>query len=338
MKINIRYIAFCIALSFLLQGCSNLPFNFNDISKSRATDPQSADGYIAAGDSAFRSGNTDDALVQYVLALEQDNNNANTYYKIGTIHRTRGNLEIAESSFQKAISLDDQHLPSREGLGLVYLRKEHYGKASTLLESVLESDSNRPDTLNALGVLYDLQESYGKSIQKYSQALELNPKSAKINNNLGYSYYLQENYDKAIEQFRTVLDIDPSFDRAWSNLALAYLQSGYQDDASKAFNQIVKPHQTLNNLGYLHILLNNKEVARELLDRSLANAPSYYPVAIQNLESLDSRQDSLARTMADDRAVVGFEQEITTLPANSSTGEAERRVNRASEKILHISH
>jgi tetratricopeptide (TPR) repeat protein len=72
-------------------------------------------------------------LFEYVRALELDDKNPETFYKVGQIHAGRGNLELARLAYQKAIELSKTHAGALEGLGLVLLQTRNYAQARELL-------------------------------------------------------------------------------------------------------------------------------------------------------------------------------------------------------------
>ena len=59
------------------------------------------------GDRAASNGEFDKALVQYAMALEEDGENAELYYKVGFIHQSQGRTELAERGFREAL----EHAP-----------------------------------------------------------------------------------------------------------------------------------------------------------------------------------------------------------------------------------
>lgn len=238
------------------------------------------------GDEAAGSGDTNTALVEYVLSLDADSKQPDVLFKVGTIHRMQGNYVLARQSFLKSLNTESNHVPSMEGMGLVLIDMDQPEKAREYLEKVIEANEYSIDSLNALGILDDLSEQFESARSHYNKALEIKPKSRRILNNLGYSYYLDGNYYNAESYFKRVLDIDAEYERSWANLALVYLKLNEVNRARNAFDNIVEGHQSLNNIGYLRALNGEIEEAEKLFRESASVSPSYYSVANQNLRSL----------------------------------------------------
>ncbi len=275
-----------VVISTTLGGCATIKQD------SQATpfekDQRPAAEYIKDGDRAMRSLDYDEALVQYVLALETGNRDAQTFFKIGTAHRLNGNLALSEAAYDNAIDIDDSHLQSKEGLALVYIRQDKLDTAERLLRTITETEGYQSaEAHNALAILYDLKGNFTDAMRSYEEALALVPNSAEYHNNLGYSYYLQGEIAKARDMFEASLSLDRRFSQAWANLALVHARNGDQAQALRAFEEIGERHQALNNLGYLNILLDNTTGARKNLSESIASSPSYYNTAYKNLDSLE---------------------------------------------------
>lgn len=308
-----------LAACLTVSGCASLGNSATDSTESKLSPEELAQNYIRDGDRYYAESRLDKALVQYMLALEQDEKNADTFFKVGTIHRSQNNLELAEQSYRQSLRLSSEHIGSREGIGLVSLRKENYQYAELMLESVLELDENRFEAMNALGILHDLQEQYAVAQQYYRDALETFPNSAKLLNNLGYSYYLQRRWQDAENYFKQAVGYRPNYSQGWSNLALAYMQQGRIDDARLAFEKTVDTHQALNNMGYFEYLRNNSDEARKNFQEATKSSPSYYAVAQQNLASIEGKKnDRLKSADADTTANLTL-IDPSTVPSDTSS-------------------
>lgn len=278
------------SLMFLM-GCASMVQSRTGADKdSQDMDQIDPAIHIREGDKAAANGEFDKALVQYVIALEEDDTNAELYYKVGFIHQSEGRIDLAERSFREAVQNSPDHVPARVSLGLIALRKENYQYAELVLDQVLEQDPLNWRALNALGVLGDLREDFSSAREFYGRALAQAPESIDVLNNLGYSLYLQGDWKEAERYFKQVVDKDPDYTQGWSNLALVYLQLGDESMAKIAFQKVVNEHQALNNMGYFSMLRNDMVSAREKLKDATRVAPFYYALAYRNLASVDASE------------------------------------------------
>ena len=281
----------------LLASCASVVERESGEGDGRS-DAEGADPVVheREGDRAASNGEFDKALVQYAMALEEDGENAELYYKVGFIHQSQGRTELAERGFREALGHAPEYLPARISLGKIALRREDYRSAERLLSEVLVRDPDNWRALNAMGVLRDMTEDFDAARALYERALEQVPESADVLNNLGYSRYLQGDLPGAERYFERVIERDPDHARGWSNLALVYLQLGDEGRAKMAFGNVVEEHQALNNMGYFDLLRERRESARKKFSSAARAAPSYYAIAQRNLASVDADGEATERT------------------------------------------
>lgn len=307
MKNMYRYVAlFHGFFTFmLLSGCASMVQTENGgVKDDAAADKIDPIVHVREGDKAAANGEFDNALVQYVIALEEDDKNAELYYKVGFIHQSQGRTDLAERSFQEALQISPEHVPARISLALIALRKKNYEYAELVLIQVLKQDPVNWRALNALGVLHDLREDFSNARGFYDRALVQAPGSVDVMNNLGYSLYLQSQWREAEEYFKKVVEKDPAYAHGWSNLALVYLQLGEESLAKIAFQNVVNEHQALNNIGYFSLLNKDMVSAREKFRDAAHLAPSYYALAYRNLASVDA-SESEASEVKPDHELIG---------------------------------
>ena len=278
-----------ITLSLMLSVSACASFGGKSLLSEDVVDDQTVDGYIQSGDTLSQSGEYNEALVQYLLALEDDELNPDLLHRVGYTHERLGNTGPAVESYRRVLQLNASHLDTRERLALLSLKNENVTYAKALLEAVLDADGVRWESLNGLGIIHDLEQNYDEAQAFYSSAITLMPGVAKLHNNLGYSYYLQGDQEKALEQFERVVTMFPDYDQGWSNLALVYLQRGDEENAKLAFQRIVTEPQAINNIGYYELLNNDMDSARARFTEALKISPSFYSKAQQNLSSLHAR-------------------------------------------------
>lgn len=243
---------------------------------------------IALGDTALGSGELELALFQYVRALELDDSNAETFFKIGAIHQQRGSTTLAGIAFSSALKVNPNHAGANEALGLVYLNQRNYAAASKYLKKAVSIDQSRWKSHNALGVISDLQKDYTSAIGHYRAALSANPRSASIHNNVGYSHYLAGNWKQAIADFRRALDVDPTYERAWRNLGLTYARQGQYSKALDALKRTESEAEAYNDVGYISMTQGKYDRATYFLEEAIEMSPTYYQTAHSNLERVRS--------------------------------------------------
>ncbi|MGI9288333.1 MAG: tetratricopeptide repeat protein [Pseudomonadales bacterium] len=265
------------------------------------------------GNTYYTSGELDKALYAYLRALAVDENNADLYVKIGTIHRQRTNKRLAQIAFNKALQLDSQNVWAMEKLGLLALREREYEVAAEHFRSAITVDKQRLEEIalsqgevstifyderspyrsyNGLGIVLDLQKSYREAVAFYRTAALIKPDQAYIANNIGYSFYLSDFWDEAELNYKNALKIDSSYQQANRNLALLHVRRAEYSEALATMWSLLDTSAAYNTVGYLCMLVGQFDVAEQYLLKAIDSSPSYYDLAFQNLQKNQTLQKS----------------------------------------------
>lgn len=252
-----------------------------------------AEELIANGDRALAIGNTDQAMYEYVHALELSGGDAGTLNKIGAIHVALGNFQLAARAYTFSLRLDADNAVAHEGIGLLLMRDRHYEEAENYLTAALVAEPQRWQSHNGLGMLADLEGDHATAANYFQQALDTLPGTsgrtdkARVLNNLGYSIYMSGDRESALPYFYKALDSNPEFDRAWQNIGLVYTMTGHYNRALDAYMHVMEKPAANNNVGYLCMLNNNYDQAEYFFRQAIKLSPSYYVKAHDNLDRLN---------------------------------------------------
>ena len=289
------------AVSIILSGCSttstvNDSDSFSDFDEfydgpaelyySNKESPETAEDVIALGEAALARGKLDEALFQYVKAVDLDNKSEIALYKIGYIHSKRGNTGIAKKAYEMVLEINPDHGGAHEGLGQLLLDERKYGEARNHLAKAEASGSDAISwrLYNSLGVIADLEKDYKQAIIYYQKALTLQPKLPLILNNMGYSRYMLGDWDSAEKYYRKAVLHDKYFARAWRNLGLLYVRQGNYEEAVSAFIQIENLHEAYNDVGFICMLNGKHDISEAFFKRAIKRSPRYYKTANNNLK------------------------------------------------------
>lgn len=257
-----------------------------------APEPTPAE-YVARGDTAFKEGNWDKAIVEYVNALvgaPETPENLDTLAKIARCHLEAGNVDTAEATYRQVLATRPADIEAREGLGLALMNGQKPEAALAELQAVIAADPQRWRALNGIGILYDVEGEMEHAKPYYFRALEQVPKSSEVLNNLGYSYYLSGDLRGAGLHFRKAIDADRKNTKAWSNLGLVLVREKRYPDAFDAFSQVMDRPKALNSVGYVCMLANDYACAEQYFTQAISASPTWYVEANQNLQRLRKRR------------------------------------------------
>ena len=300
LHLTSRHLACAAAVCLALSGCAHtgkpmrgqsgvydaLYDGKSDVAYATELPVSSAAEAIQLGDDAFRAGDLDKALFQYIRALKKDGDNADALYKIGFIHGARGNNQLAEAAYRWALRSQPNHAGALGGLGIILMKERKYDEAAANLTQAVRFDPSMASAHNALGVLADMDRNYAAAQDHYERSLAIAKDSPEVINNLGYSRYLSGNHKGAIAAFQDALRIDPNYKRAWRNLGLVYARDGQYEKALDALSKVQDMPKAYNDVGYVAMLGGHLNDAEGFFDEAMRMSPQYYALAGMNAQRL----------------------------------------------------
>lgn len=289
---------------------------------------------------AYRAGDLDQALYQYLRALELEPERQDALVWVGRIHRERGNDQLAGLAFDEVLQKHPDDLDALTELGMLSLERRDHEHARTLLYKAVALDQKRlgaapggtlptPQDLrvdqqsplklyNALGVMADLNNQFGLAEGYYQLALRIDPRSLVAQNSLGYSYYLAGRWQDAETAFRRALDQSGSYAPLWRNYGLLLARTQRYEEALSAFEQIGTRAQASNDVGYVCLVEGKLDEAEQFFRAALEQSPAHYDTAWDNLERVRQlrkvRQLGMAQGQIDTVAAAAAEVRTFAVP------------------------
>jgi serine/threonine protein kinase/tetratricopeptide (TPR) repeat protein len=217
-----------------------------------------ATGHICLGMVYNRTGQYENAVKEFQVALQRDPLNDDGYRGLAHAYQLLGKMSDAEQTFQKAIQLRPQYWGGYNWLGSFYYNAARYDDAARM----------------------------------FTQMIALAPDSARGYSNLGGAYLAQGHYADAITQFARSVSIHPS-GGAFSNLATAYFFQGDFAEAASTYEKAVKvggneiiAYQAWRNLGEAYYWSpGQKKRSREALEKAIELAKERLEVNARDLDA-----------------------------------------------------
>ncbi|WJN57590.1 tetratricopeptide repeat protein [Pseudomonas sp. SO81] len=283
--------------------------------QEQASSPEQA---MQMGAMAYRAGAFDQALYQYLRAIELDPNSYDALVWVGRIHRERGNEHLAELAFSDVLRSDPDNAMALAEMGLLQLAMRRPGDAREMLGKALAADQKRlggsaaqaPNGLkvdassplrvyNGLGVLADLDNDFARAAQYYGLARQIEPRSPLVANSQAYSAYLAGNWAEAETLYRQGISFDGRYEPLWRNYGLLLARMGRYEQALSTFEQVEGRAEASNDVGYICLIEGKLDVAEQFFRSAIDQSPAHFEMAWENLRRVEQirrlRQDGVGQ-------------------------------------------
>jgi serine/threonine-protein kinase len=210
-------------------------------------DPSYARAHAGLGEALWRRYKLDGdasgvqaALEECRLAVALDEDDAEGYVCLGTLHNGMGQHEQAAGKLELAKALDPTRDETFRGLAEAFGATGHTRLAE---EAYKEAIALRPHYwagYNWLGIFYFQQGRWEDAIAQFEKVVELAPDSYRGYSNLGAAHYYAGRWPEARAAHERALSIKPDDDLASSNLATLDFFEGRFESAARRFEAAVQ--------------------------------------------------------------------------------------------------
>jgi len=213
-----------------------------------------ATALLSFGERQYKASDFVGAVNTYKRAMDLDDNNPVTYYRLGYVYNSQGNLDAAENHFKRSLEIDNAFAPSIVALGLVYRRmgeKMDEGIEREQMFNLAEQemlrglkispklvDEDGESWWGALGGLYRRRNQQAQAIYAYEQAKMVTPHSSYPFGNLARLYGTEKNIEGMLRMYQRVeklafAEVQAEVDNYWGyfDLLTSQLALGHREKA-----------------------------------------------------------------------------------------------------------
>ncbi|HZQ22018.1 MAG TPA: protein kinase [Terriglobales bacterium] len=244
-----------------------------------------AEGHTCLGDVDFGTGNYDDAVKQFQLAVDLDQTSADAMRGLADAYHKQGNQAAAEETYKKAIATHPHSWGLYNALGDFYYRQGRYPDAEATFRHVTELFPDNPRGYSNLGGILMAEGRYGDSIATLQRSINLRP-NIEAYTNLGFAYFALRRFADSAATFEQGLKLDNHDWLLWGNLGDAlYWTPSRQKEASGAYQKAIslvesrlqvnpKDAMALAYLADYNAMLDKKATALQSLGKAITLAPA----------------------------------------------------------------
>jgi len=195
---------------------------------------------FARGQELDDQGRPDEALKEYLRAIDYDPNFGRPYATLAVIHFNWGRLEEAEKYFQEAMKRIDQ-MTGREKYrtrGIYYLMTRDYKRAIDEYSALLKEYPGDYVIHANLAVAYFYARNMPKAFEEGRLDVKYNPQGVHAQSNMGWYALAVGDLNAAEEGSRAALKIQPDYERAYVTLALTQLAKDQPAQAAETYRKL----------------------------------------------------------------------------------------------------
>jgi tetratricopeptide (TPR) repeat protein len=224
--------------------------------KSIAADSSFSTAYFRLAELYKQQGELDKALAYARQGLQQQPENLNYRYFLGSLLLLNNHLPEAVSELEAVVKARPWHYWANYNLGqaLIRLKREEEGKRYLAKAESLQAElkniqdwenlvENNPDQL-MLWVNYgEALRRAGRldeAIEAFQIALSIEPRFAALENNLAILYVMRGDTARAVAHYESLLQRFPNLPEVWLNLGVVHAKSGEFEAARKAWENVLK--------------------------------------------------------------------------------------------------
>jgi len=195
---------------------------------------------FARGQELDDLGKSEEALKEYLRAIDHDPNFGRAYASLAVIYLNWGRLKDAEKYFQEAMKRLDQ-MTDREKYrtrGIYYLMVRDWKKAIDEYSALLKQYPGDYVIHAMLAIAYFFARDMPKAVEEGRLDVKYNPQGVHAHNNLSWYSLAVGDLKTAEEESRTALKIQPDFPRAYMTLALTQLAKDQPAQTAETYQKL----------------------------------------------------------------------------------------------------
>ena len=166
--------------------------------------------YCEWGAINYRVGDTAQAVLNFLIALEATPNCAEAWHNVGVILGDLGDVDRAISALLIALESDPKRVVSWLDLANRHVSRGNHQEAANAFRNAIEIDPAVSEVWSGLGIALGGLMQFSEAVAALRRAIELMPDNLSAWKQLSMSLVMLSEFADALEAIRRALEIDPN--------------------------------------------------------------------------------------------------------------------------------
>lgn len=253
--------------------------------------------YYHYGKVYLENGEPENAINQFMMALETDPDNPNIHIGMGRALLALKKTEEAREHLQKAMKLAPEFADAHFYMGYVFLEKENKESAINEFKEALNINPRYESAKLRLNELLGAKEKVSRKEEKERKKKTLEEekisRQANVHFHLGNAFFQKNMFNEAYEEFRRAIKLRPNFPDIRNRMGELHMKRQQYAKAELEFEVALEI-----NPKYLSALLNLAECRHMNSELLLNKAETDYQKALNADPSCERAKQGLEKIRA----------------------------------------
>ena len=185
-------------------------------------------------------GKLNEALDQYRKALQFEPNNATIHYNLGNTLQSLGKFDEAISHYNQALKIKPRHVQTQQNLANALAAQGKYDEALEYYYKIVNVKPLEAIIRRNIGQALQMQGKLDEAVIEYRKALQLKPDDVELHLKIGDLLASQNKLDEAIGHFGQAVRLEPNNAEAHYNMGVALAMTEAPREAIEHLKQAMR--------------------------------------------------------------------------------------------------
>ncbi len=182
--------------------------------------------YLNSGESYFKSGKYQEAVIQFRSALEIDPRFAAAHYQLGRAYLALRDPGSAYREMIESVTVDPSNSDAQLEFASLLIGRRQFDQAQSVAQKVLDAQPGNVRARTILGEEHALTHDFPKAIEEFQKVVALEPQRVENYAALGAAYSAAGRFSEAEDAYRKATQTNPRSAQAHVSLSQFYFSQG----------------------------------------------------------------------------------------------------------------